>query len=77
MTDKQCQPGDLRQHPGTKAVAIKTAPNVTAGDWFVLDPVNGGHYVTTAEVNDWPDLKLAIQEGETMITQSDATKEGL
>jgi hypothetical protein len=49
------KPGAIKQNPDTLAVAVKTAPNVTAGDWFVFNPVHGGHYSDTAEVADWPD----------------------
>lgn len=36
--------GELRQEKPNGRVAIATGPGVTAGDWFVFDPDNGGHY---------------------------------
>lgn len=37
-------------------IAIKTAPTVTAGAWFVFHPANGGGYSTgEAERLDYPD----------------------
>ena len=36
------EPGTVKRKGSL--VAIKTAPNVTAGAWFIFDPANGGGY---------------------------------
>lgn len=52
------QPGAVKQNPEIGAVAVKMAPTVTVGEWFVIDPASGGYYAATSEVEDWADMAL-------------------
>lgn len=49
------QPGDVKRDPETKSSATKMGSGVTVGEWFVVNPVSGGHYASSAEVEDWTD----------------------
>lgn len=46
---------EIRWDPSTGAIAIKTGPNITVGEWFVFHPNNGGHYSTgeREKVAEW------------------------
>lgn len=60
------EPGDVKAKPGEGRRAVKMAPNVTAGSWFVIDPANGGYYTDDAHVADWVDVPLpeSVEEVE-------------
>lgn len=53
---KNYQPGDVKRDPETKSSATKCDPGVTVGEWFVFNPVSGGHYASSDDVADWADL---------------------
>jgi hypothetical protein len=50
--------GAIKLEPGTGFVAVRSAPDMPAGEWFVFDPVNGGYYAPTARVESWLDVPL-------------------
>lgn len=43
-------------------IAVKSAENVTAYQWWVHNPAAGGYPATEAEVADWPETALAVPE---------------
>jgi hypothetical protein len=48
--------GAVKRDTATGHVAIKSAPEMPAGEWFVFDPVNGGYYTSSASVEAWVDI---------------------
>lgn len=49
-------PGTAFQGPEGQ-LAVRMGPGVTAGEFFVIHPDNGGHYASGDEVADWNELK--------------------
>lgn len=48
--------GTVYQRSADGPVAVRMGPAVTAGDYFVIDPDNGGYYTSATDVEEWTPL---------------------
>jgi hypothetical protein len=60
MAAEDFESGAVKQHPLTKAVAVRTAyPDMEMfqdRQWGVMTLNNGGHYATYDDVAEWPNM---------------------
>lgn len=61
MATAKITPGTAFQGPDGQ-VAVKMGPAVSAGQYFVIHPDNGGHYTDENEVKGWPQLSVSESE---------------
>lgn len=48
--------GTVKQHPETKAVAVRTVwPVDSLMAWGVFNPNTGGHWAPNSEIENWPE----------------------